>query len=247
MTGTIKTTAIHAIVTLINAEGPAFPAKHPAELLKKLVQELGDEPIVGALYYSCLCEIFAEAAKKSTSLEGLTALIQKRCAFKKAFAGALAAILMEVYSPDNLSHLKKTKGAAFEDLCRMESWSFVWDGEAEWTCSSGFVGCSGHGEAELRVADRKKLLGLLEKALPNFAYCSVEEIEEAIAKKLREDLDGEFEEYCTEDDYYEPVVEDYDFGYDVKDFCRKYGLEVIDFTYTGGDEGFEPYFRGRGW
>lgn len=48
MNASTKTTAIHAIVTLINTEGPAFPAKYPAELLKKLMQELGDEPIVGA-------------------------------------------------------------------------------------------------------------------------------------------------------------------------------------------------------
>ena len=46
-----------------------------------------------------------------------------------------------------------------------------------------------------------------------------EEIQEAIAKQLREDLDGEFGEFCEDDDYYEPVVEDYDFEYDMKQIC----------------------------
>ena len=247
MTASTKSTAVQAITSLINANGPSYPAKHPAKLLDALAQELGEDPLAGALYYSCLCWIFKEAAKKSVSREGLTEEIQKRCAFKKACAGELANILKEAYSADNLDRLKATKGTAFEDLCNSEGWPFVWGGEAEWTCSNGSVECFGHGEAELRVADREKLHSLLQKILPNLAYCSQEEIQEAIAKQLSADLDSEFEEFCEDDDYYEPVVEDYDFGYDVKDFCRKYGLEVIDFTYTGGDEGFEPYFRGRGW
>lgn len=236
-----KTSAIHAITALINANGPTYPAKHPNELLDALVQELGDDPLVGALYYSCLCGIFREAAKKSTNLESLTALIQTRCAFKKAYAGELADVLMAVYSADNLTRLKKAKNAAFEDLCGLEDWPFVWEGEAEWTCRDGFVGCNGHGEAMLRVADRKKLLTVLQKALPNFAYCSLEEIQEAIAKQLCADLDGEFEEFCEDDDYYEPVVEDYDFEYDMKQICPRYGLEAFDITYEGSDEGFEPY------
>ena len=65
--------------------------------------------------------------------------------------------------------------------------------------------------------------------------------EEAIAKQLCADLDGEFEEFCEDDDYYEPVVEDYDFEYDMKQICPRYGLEAFDITYEGSDEGFEPY------
>ena len=35
-------------------------------------EELGEDPLTGALYYSCLCGIFKEAAKKSVSREYLT-------------------------------------------------------------------------------------------------------------------------------------------------------------------------------
>ncbi len=166
MNSSTKSSAIQAITSLINTNGPAHPSKYPQELLDHLVQELGDDPLVGALYYSCLCGIFKEAAKKNVSLESLTALIQTRCAFKKAYAGELADVLMSVYSADNLTRLKKAKNAAFEDLCGLEDWPFVWEGEAEWTCRDGFVGCNGHGEAMLRVADRKKLLTVLENCQP---------------------------------------------------------------------------------
>ena len=151
MSVSTKSSAVQAITALINANGPAYPAKHPSELLDTLTQGLGDDPLVGALYYSCLCGIFKEAAKKSVRLEGLTEEIQTRCAFKKAYAGELAAILKEAYSADNLDRLKKAKGTAFEDLCDSAGWAYVWDGEAEWTCSNGFVECFGHGEAEIRV------------------------------------------------------------------------------------------------
>lgn len=210
-------------------------------------EELGGDPLAGALYYSCLCGIFKEAAKKSVSLEGLTAEIQTRCAFKKAYAGELANILKEAYSADNLDRLKAAKGTACEDLCDSAGWSYVWDGEAEWTCSNGSVECYAHGEAEIRVADREKLHSLLQKALPNPDYCSKEEIQEAIAKQLSADLDREFGEFCEDDDYYEPVVEDYDFEYDLKEYCRKYGLQARDFSYKGKDGGFEAYFRGGRW
>ena len=129
MNSSTKSSAIQAITSLINTNGPAHPSKYPQELLDHLVQELGDDPLVGALYYSCLCGIFKEAAKKNVSLESLTALIQTRCAFKKAYAGELADVLMSVYSADNLTRLKKAKNAAFEDLCGLEDWPFVWEGE----------------------------------------------------------------------------------------------------------------------
>ena len=48
MTISTKSSAIHAIATLINANGPAYPVKHPSELLDVLTQELGEDPLVCA-------------------------------------------------------------------------------------------------------------------------------------------------------------------------------------------------------
>ena len=65
MNASTKSTVIHAITVLVNANGPAYPSKHPAELLKKLVQELGDNPSVGALYYSCMCGGFRSRRRRA--------------------------------------------------------------------------------------------------------------------------------------------------------------------------------------
>ena len=73
-----------------------------------------------------------------------------------------------------------------------------------------------------------------------------ESIREFYEKKLKEYLDSEFEEYCTCDDYYEPVVEDYHLTYDVEHWCKEHGFEVVSCEGEGRDGGYEPKFR-RGW
>lgn len=67
-------------------------------------------------------------------------------------------------------------------------------------------------------------------------------------KRLQEYLDYEFEEYCTEDDYYQPVVEDFgsNLEYDLKQWSKKNGFEYVSCEGDGDDGGYEPKFR-KGW
>jgi hypothetical protein len=64
--------------------------------------------------------------------------------------------------------------------------------------------------------------------------------------KLGKYLDGEFEEYCTCDDYYQPVVEDFEIDYYVKEWCKKNGFIVVSCEGDGYDDGYEPSFK-KGW
>ena len=61
--------------------------------------------------------------------------------------------------------------------------------------------------------------------------------------ELQSWLDNDFEEYCTEDDYYPPVVEDYELDYYVKEWCEKHGFNLISCKGSGRDKGFEPKSR----
>lgn len=77
--------------------------------------------------------------------------------------------------------------------------------------------CGVWDEAKL-IEDREELSGKiqtkcsfnknLQKLLKKNPFMTKESIREFYEKKLKEYLDSEFEEYCTCDDYYEPVVED---------------------------------------
>ena len=46
--------------------------------------------------------------------------------------------------------------------------------------------------------------------------------------------------YCTCDDYYQPVVEDFEIEYYLKEWCKKNGFKIISCKGEGDDSGFEP-------
>ena len=92
-------------------------------------------------------------------------------------------------------------------------------------------------------ASKAKELSRLLKKNP---FMEKDQIHKIFEKKLREYLDYEFEEYCTEDDYYQPVVEDFEIEYRVNERSKKNGFEVIACDGDGGDGGYEPKFR-KGW
>lgn len=61
-------------------------------------------------------------------------------------------------------------------------------------------------------------------------------------------MDYEFEEYCTEHDYYQPVVEGFggDLEYCLEEWCKENGFELVSCEGDGDDVGYEPKFR-KGW
>lgn len=93
-----------------------------------------------------------------------------------------------------------------------------------------------------KAADDKIVLKMLEKN----PFMTKEAISRYFEKSLKHYLDDEFEEYCIEDDYYQPVCEEFDIDDHLSDWCEKYGFELIDWDGDGGDDGYEPKFR-RSW
>jgi len=65
-------------------------------------------------------------------------------------------------------------------------------------------------------------------------------IRKIYVKSLKGYLDRELEEYCTCDDYYQPVVEDFELDYHLKDWSKKNGFKIISCEGDGDDSGFEP-------
>ena len=75
----------------------------------------------------------------------------------------------------------------------------------------------------------------LQKLLKKNPFMTKESIYAFYEKKLKKYLDPEFEEYCTCDDYYEPVVEAFELTYDVEHWCKENGFEVISYEGDGSD------------
>ena len=77
-------------------------------------------------------------------------------------------------------------------------------------------------------------------------FISSDAIYKLFDEELGDYLNREFEDYCTCDDYYQPVVEDFELEYHVRGWCKKNGFELLSYEGNGRDEGYEPKFT-RGW
>ena len=114
-----------------------------------------------------------------------------------------------------------------------------------WDAGNGTVDC--HYEARIvvkptkAVSEDKELARLLAKN----PFTTKEKIRDLFARRLQEYLDHEFDYYCTCEDYYQPVVEDFEdnLEYDVKQWSEKNGFEFVSCDGDGHDDGYEPKFR----
>lgn len=91
------------------------------------------------------------------------------------------------------------------------------------------------------VTDDKELIALLSSNL----FTTKEGIHELFVKRLQKYLDKDFNEYCTCDDYYQPVVEDY--GSNLEYWGKSKGFEFVSCDGDGFDDGYEPKFRRDIW
>lgn len=124
----------------------------------------------------------------------------------------------------------------------MNSWTFTWNGEAVWDAGSGTVDCDYKANVEFKVTE--DIFGPeVKKLLIEKKNVSTEELYLALEKSLRDMLDSEFEDYCSDDDYYPPVVEDFEAEEYIRDWAKERGLEIKHFEGNGVDYGFDPKRR----
>lgn len=92
-----------------------------------------------------------------------------------------------------------------------------------------------------RISEDKALAQQLQKN----PFMTKEAIHDLFTKRLHEYLDHKFEYYCTCEDYYQPVVEDFgsNLEYDLPKWCKENGFEYVSFEGDGEDDGYEPKFR----
>ena len=127
----------------------------------------------------------------------------------------------------------------------LKEFDFEWEGNAEWDCGSGTVDCRYTVKAKLGESTdgvRGKEVRELETDHPGFSEADVVC---ALRKSLQQELDSEFEYYCDDDDYYQPVVEDFEAEEYIQEWAKERGLELISFEGSGSDGGFEPKYRRR--
>ena len=126
----------------------------------------------------------------------------------------------------------------------LDKWTYNWNGNAIWDYGTVTVDCHfqasmtfGKGDSVVRGPEVQKL----EMEKPGF---SEEDVIIALQDSLRDMLDQEFDDYCTEDDYYQPVVEDFEAEEYAREWAEERNIELTSFEGIGFDGGFEPKHRG---
>lgn len=227
---------------LINRNGPKYLTDEPYEVYQELVKaKVTDKKTAGAIILMSVNGII-DNVNPEVNPEFLSKLIQRECCFNKKMSDRLAEIVLELHSSENEKEWKNNDLAGLE-LFKTEKISYQWKGSATWYVSNGCVDYHYNAEIEIAPTDGIVIEGKLDRLLKKNPFMSKESIREYYLKKLKEYLDSEFEEYITEDDYYEPVAEDFELEYCVKDWCKKNGFELLSCKGDGGDDGFEPSFR----
>jgi len=238
---TIKST-VEKLKTLIDKNGPAYLSDKPYLTYKELVaSDLIDEKIAGAIMLALVMGI-DRGVMNHDAPEEVSKMIQKECCFNKKMADRLSLIFFALYSQDNEAEWKARKLNGWKQFLKADFY-YTWKGFSVWQTSGGSVDCYFEAKIVLKPAESIKKDEELSHALNNNPFMSREEITEYYKQKVRDYLDDEFEEYCTCEDYYQPVVEDFEIDIRVSEWCDRTGFEVVSCKGDGDDGGFEPSFR----
>ena len=229
---------------IIDKNGLDYLTDEPYEVYKILVQkENVDQKAASMILYALVNEV-QSVVDSNSDMESAAKMIQNQCSLSKKGADYLTEIFLSLYSKENEESWKKKELEGFTQFLE-EDFECDWRGFSVWEVENGTVDCSYNADIVLRPTGKVKQDKELSKLLKKNPFTTKEAIQEYFEKKLCRYLADNFEEYCTEDDYYQPVVEDFELEEYVSEWAGKNGFEVILCEGEGSDGGFEP--KSRGW
>lgn len=235
---------IMVLKDVIDHNGPEYITDKPFQVYKKLLKSAEVDRRTAA----ALLQVFVSGLVPCSDKEKLSSMIQTECSLNASMSDRLSAILSMMYSEENRNEWSnRTNEGLFQFL--KEDFSCNWEGFAVWDAGNGTVDC--HYEAKIVLKPTAALAADKELAdlLAANPFTAPKVIHELFFKRLERYLDSDFEDYCTCDDYYQPVVEDYgcNLKSNLEHWCSKNGFEFISCDGDGYDEGYQPKYRRGGW
>ena len=233
-------TVISSLKGMIDRNGPHHLTNEPYQVYEEPKESgITDGKTAGAILLFLVNGMMDEL-NRDIDFDSLCKEIQKKCCFNKKMAEKLSTIFLSLYSIANKEEWKNRKLEGLSQFLKM-NFSCIWDGLSIWQTEGGSVDCHYEAEMILRPIDPdcigKKLSDLLNKN----PFMTREAITDFYENDIRNWLDEEFERYCSCEDYYQPVVEDFEFDYYLAEWCRKNGFEIVSYEGDGHDDGYEPW------
>jgi len=236
--------AAEKLQEIVSREGWDYLTDFPWEVYRELLKTKAAKKADAAIILMSLVTGVPTAARKESDAKKLAVQIERKTGFKTPVAERLADLYELLCSPGNTEALNEKHEAGMRAFLSKD-WQFSWDGEENWEFSGGYLPCEYHAEILFRPIEEEIRKTEIQKRLDKNPYLTEEQIDEFFAERLAGILDREFREYVTEDDYYEPVVEDFEAETYAKEWAEKNGFEMISFEGDGDTGEYET--RGRRW
>ena len=217
-------------------------SENPFSLYLTMVKDTyGIEPKTARLVLVTLMSKTHEMAKNGCSIDEITSHIQSEHCLNKKTANELASLYLELFNEENTKTWDDAREAGFAEFCEKE-WTVEWSGQCEWHAKRGMrFPCSAEATLTFRVEDAEMLHDHLAAKLKSNPFLSADDIYDILETEIEAGLDTDMEDYCNEDDYYEPYLDDFvsEGTYDSEEDWKSWGLEIIEFTGSGNID-FEP-------
>ena len=224
---------------MVDKNSPGYLADEPYAVFEELIASgVAKKRTAGAILYFLVSGML-ERLDEDRSFDDLSKEIQKTCSFNKKMADMLASIFLSLYSPSNREEWKSMDLQGLERF-RNTDLLLEWNGFATWDAGSVSIDCHYEAEIELKAAGSLVVDNALSAMLEKNPFMTAKEIWNYYSGNLTDHLDQKFDWYCTCEEYYEPVVEDFELEYYAKDWCEKNGFELIRCEGEGDDSGYIP-------
>ncbi len=209
---------------IIDENGPAYLLREPFSVYEAL-KESGQKEASLILY--ALVNVVPAFISHDADPVSLSKKIQSALSLSKRASDFLSHVFLLLYSDENeLSWEKKNKEGL--RLFMKEKLSCKWDGYAAWNGKYHVV-LDCYYEAAIILKPAKDIVsdkGLM-KMLEENPFTAKEDIAEYFRKSLRKYLDETFDWYCSAEDYYPPVCNDFEIDEYVSTWCDEHGFKLI--------------------
>ena len=230
---------IEKLKEIVDKNSPGYLSDEPYGVYTELVASgAADKKTAGAILYFLVNGLVSQI-DEDICFEEFSRKIQKECSFNKKMADGLATIFLSLYSMENREEWKRMDLQGLERFKTREI-SCEWEGFATWDAGSVSIDCNYEATIVLMPAESLIVDNDLSKKLGKNPFMTADEIGKHYVELLSEYLDHEFNWHCTCEEYYEPVVDDFEIDYYVDEWSKKNGFEVISCEGSGDDSGYIP-------
>lgn len=201
---------------------------------KALIKKNVDRTIAAATLYA----LVADTARKNKS--DIKKEVAGKLFLNKEMSSIVSDIFSFLYDSTALWEMKKEEYRGLEEFLSTK-WEIKSEGKATWQYKSGIkTDYSYTYVMKICVKDRSLVEKDLKERLKENPFLKAEDIRSYYEDKIDSIIRDDFVDYCTCDDYYPPVVEDFPSNilYNMEKFLPAHGLEMVDDAYDYHESDF---------